>query len=140
MNRIQIKLTVLFDGAFWIGVFERVIDNKLEVAKVTFGAEPKEIEIYNFILYQYQYQYLKFSNGIYIEKKKKKEINPKRLQRLVKKQVNKSLGTKSQQALKLQQEQNKIDRKSISKQKKEKFIKLKFEIKQKKRQQKHKGR
>ena len=138
MNKVQIKLTVLFDGAFWIGVFERVIDNKLEVAKVTFGAEPKEIEIYNFILYKYQY--LKFSNGISINQKTQKEINPKRMKRLVKKQVDKSLGTKSQQALKLQQEQNKIDRKSVSKQKKEEFLKLKFEIKQKKRQQKHKGR
>lgn len=138
MNKVQIKLTVLFDGAFWIGVFERIIDNKLEVAKVTFGAEPKEIEIYNFILYKYQY--LKFSNGVYMDSKKQAEINPKRMKRLVKKQVNRSLGTKSQQALKLQQEQNKIDRKSITKQKKEEFIKLKFEIKQKKRQQKHKGR
>lgn len=138
MNKVQIKLTVLFDGAFWIGVFERVIDNKLEVAKVTFGAEPKDIEIYNFILNKYQY--LKFSNGISINQKTQKEVNPKRMQRLVKKQVDKSLGTKSQQALKLQQEQHKIDRKSISKQKKEEFLKLKFEMKQKKRQQKHKGR
>lgn len=138
MNKVQIKLTVLFDGAFWIGVFERVIDNKLEVAKVTFGAEPKDIEIYNFILYKYQY--LKFSNGIYINKNTHKEINPKRMKRLVKKQFEKSLGTKSQQALKLQQEQNKINRKSISKQKKEYLLKLKFEMKQKKRQQKHKGR
>lgn len=138
MNKVQIKLKVLFDGAFWIGVFERVIDNKLEVAKVTFGAEPKDIEIYNFILYKYQY--LKFSNGIYINKKTHKEINPKRMKRLVKKQFEKSLGTKSQQALKLQQEQNKINRKSIYKQKKEDLLKLKFEMKQKKRQQKHKGR
>ena len=29
----------LFDG-----VFERVIDNKLEVAKVTFSVEPKKLE------------------------------------------------------------------------------------------------
>ena len=62
------------------------------------------------------------------------------MKRLVKKQFEKSLGTKSQQALKLQQEQNKINRKSISKQKKEDLLKLKFEMKQKKRQQKHKGR
>lgn len=138
MNKVQIKLTVLFDGVFWIGVFERVIDNKLEVAKVTFGAEPKDIEIYNFILNKYQY--LKFSNGISINQKTQKEVNPKRMKRLVKKQVDKSLGTKSQQALKLQQEQNKVNRKFISKQRKDELLKLKFEIKQKKRQQKHKGR
>lgn len=138
MNKVQIKLTVLFDGAFWIGVFERMIDNKLEVAKVTFGAEPKDTEIYNFILYKYQY--LKFSNGVYIDQKIPKEINPKRMKKFVKKQVDKSLGTKSQQALKLQQEQNKVNRKSISKKRKDELLKLKFEMKQKKRQQKHKGR
>lgn len=138
MNKVQIKLTVLFDGAFWIGVFERIIDNKLEVAKVTFGAEPKDIEIYNFILNNYQY--LKFSNGISINQETQKEVNPKRMKRLVKKQVDKSLGTKSQQALKLQQEQNKVNRKSISKQRKDELLKLKFEMKQKKKYQKHKGR
>lgn len=138
MNKVQIKLTVLFDNAFWIGIFERVIDNNLEVAKVTFGAEPRDIEIYNFILYKYQY--LKFSNGIPINQRIQKETNPKRMKRLVKKQVNKSLGTKSQQALKLQQERNKVDRKSIAKQKKEESLKLKFEMKQNKRHQKHKGR
>lgn len=138
MNKVQIKLTVLFDGAFWIGVFERIIDNKLEVAKVTFGAEPKEADIYNFILYKYQH--LKFSNGISIDLKKTKKINPKRMKRLAKKQVDNLLGTKSQQALKLQQEQKKIDHKSISKQKKVEFLKLKFEMKQQKKQQKHKGR
>lgn len=138
MNKVQIKLTVLFDGSFWIGVFERTIDNNLEVAKVTFGAEPKNIEIYNFILYKYQH--LKFSNGISIEQKTQKEMNPKQMQRLIKKQINKSLGTKSQQALKLQQEQNKIKRKTLSKQKKQKLLKLKCEMKQKKRQQKHKGK
>lgn len=138
MNKVQIKLTVFFDGAFWIGVYERVIDKKIEVAKVTFGAEPKDIEIYHFILKKYQY--LKFSNGIFINQKTQKEINPKRMKKLVKKQVDKSLGTKSQQALKLQQEQNKIARKSISKKKKEELLKLRFERKQKKRKQKHKGR
>lgn len=79
MDKVQITLTVLFDGAFWIGVFERVIDNKLEVAKVTFGAEPKDIEIYNFILHKYQC--LKFSNKVTINQKIKKVINPKRMQR-----------------------------------------------------------
>lgn len=83
MNKVQIKLTVLFDGAFWIGIFERVVDKKLEIAKTTFGAEPKEMEIYNFILYKYQC--LKFSDGISINQKIKKEINPKRMKRLVKK-------------------------------------------------------
>lgn len=138
MEQNNIKLTVLFDGTFWIGVFERISSNKLAVAKVTFGSEPKDIEIYNYLLYKYQY--LKFSNPTVVDLKKQKEINPKRMKRIVKKQINTSIGTKSMQALKKEQEQNKIERKIISKEKKEEITQMKFEMKQNKKRQKHKGR
>ena len=46
--------------------------------------------------------------------------NPKRVQREVRKQVqNTGIGTKSQQALKLQQEQLKIERRIVSREKRE---------------------
>ena len=46
--------------------------------------------------------------------------NPKRVQREVRKQVqNTGIGTKSQQALKLQQEQLKIGRRIVSREKRE---------------------
>ncbi len=45
-----VKLTVFFEEPFWIGVFERYEDGKLSVAKVTFGAEPKDYDVYQFIL------------------------------------------------------------------------------------------
>lgn len=145
MNEVQIKLTVLFDGTFWIGIIERVVDHKLEVSKITFGKEPKEIEIYDFLLHRYQY--LSFCDPVDISTKHKKEIfqlekmiNPKRMQRLVKRKNIQTIGTRSKQALKLQHAQNKIRRKTISKQRKEEQSKLKFEIKRKKRIQKHKGR
>ncbi len=41
------KLTVYFEEPFWVGVFERIEDGKLSVAKVTFGAEPKDYECRN---------------------------------------------------------------------------------------------
>ena len=31
------KLTVFFDGLFWIGIYERIQDGKLEACKITFG-------------------------------------------------------------------------------------------------------
>ena len=42
MGKVSDKLTVYFDEPFWVGVFERIEDGNLSVAKVTFGAEPKE--------------------------------------------------------------------------------------------------
>jgi hypothetical protein len=46
----QSKLTVLFEEPFWIGIFERSYAGQYEACKVTFGAEPKENELYEFIL------------------------------------------------------------------------------------------
>ena len=53
MEQASGKLTVFFELPFWIGVFERVEDGKLTVAKITFGAEPKDYEVYDFILHYY---------------------------------------------------------------------------------------
>ena len=50
----------------------------------------------------------------------KKSMNPKRMQRIAKKQMQeKGIGTKAQQALKEQQEQGKLERKAVSKAEKE---------------------
>ena len=53
------QLTVLFEDPFWIGVFEVIENGKLSVCKVTFGAEPKDYEILEFVLKNYYH--LKFS-------------------------------------------------------------------------------
>ena len=62
------KLTVYFDEPFWVGVFERCDNGKLSVCKITFGAEPKEQEIYAFLLRHYTE--LRFSREVNIDKRK----------------------------------------------------------------------
>jgi len=42
---------VFFEDPFWVGVFERIEDGKLSVCKVTFGAEPKDYEVWDYILH-----------------------------------------------------------------------------------------
>ena len=62
--------------------------------------------------------------------------NPKRVQREVRKQVqNTGIGTKSQQALKLQQEQLKTERKIVSREQKEAEKQRQFELKRQKRKE-----
>ena len=80
MDKVSGKLTVFFEDPFWVGIFERIEDGRLSVAKVTFGAETKDYEV--------------------------------------------------QQALKLQQEQNKHERKERSREKKEADELRMFELKQ----------
>ena len=131
------RLTVYFEEPFWVGVFEKVENGKLSAAKVTFGAEPKEYEVQEFI--NRHYYHLKFSPAIKTDVKDVKK-NPKRAQRDAKKQtVENGIGTKSQQALKLQQEQNKLERKERSKQEREAENDRLFELKQLKKREKHKG-
>ena len=138
MDKVSGKLTVFFEDPFWVGVFERVADGKLSVCKVTFGAEPKDYEVYDFVLKNY-YQ-LRFSPAVATDVKEDGH-NPKRVQREVRKQVqNIGIGTKSQQALKLQQEQLKTERKTVSRKQREAEKERQFELKQQKRKEKHRGR
>lgn len=138
MDEKQVRLTVFFEDPFWVGVFEHISGRKLSVCKVTFGAEPKDYEVYDYILKNYSR--LKFSPAVKTQVKKAVE-NPKRLQREVKKQLKTvGIGTKSQQALQMQREEMKTERKQISKEQKEAEKERMFDLKQQKRKEKHRGR
>lgn len=138
MDSSSVKLTVFFEEPFWIGVFERIENGKLSVCKVTFGAEPKDYEVWEFVL-RYYYQ-LKFSPSVDVVVKKE-VTNPKRVQREARKQsASSGIGTKSQQALQLQREENKLERKTISREQREAEKQRQFELKQQKRKEKHRGR
>lgn len=137
MDKVSGKLTVYFEEPFWVGIFERIEDGKLSVAKVTFGAEPKDYEVQEYV--QKYYFSLKFSPAVDTVVKDIKR-NPKRIQRETKKQMQEiGIGTQSQQALKLQQEQNKQERKVRSQEKKEAEKLRMFELKQQKKREKRKG-
>ena len=138
MDKVSGKLTVFFEEPFWVGVFERVSNGRLSVCKVKFGAEPKDYEIYDFILKNY-YR-LRFSPAVATDVKEAGR-NPKRAQREVRKQMQYTgIGTKSQQALKLRQEQLKKERKTVSREQREAEKQRQFELKQQKKKEKHRGR
>ena len=137
MDKTNGKLTVYFEEPFWVDVFERIEDGRLSAAKVIFGAEPKDYEVQEYI--QQYYFSLKFSPAVETVVKDIKR-NPKRMHREVKKQtIRTGIGTKSQQALKLQQKQNKQECKIRSREKKEAEELRMFEMKQQKKREKHKG-
>jgi hypothetical protein len=139
MDKVSGRLCIFFAEPFWVGIFERVSDGKLSVCKITFGAEPKDYEVQEFVLRNYYN--LRFSPSVVTEKESKERINPKRLQREVKKQVdNVGIGTKSQLALNLQREQGKSERKNRSREQIEAEKQFQFELKQQRRKEKHKGR
>ena len=92
---------------------------------------------YAFILKYFNH--LRFSPPVRTEIKHKAD-NPKRRQRNSQKQLEKSgVGTKSQQALQKQYEENKLERKQRSREQKEAEKRRQFELKQQKRKEKHRG-
>ena len=68
-------LTIYFEDPFWVGVFERIEEGRLSVLRVTFGAEPKDYELWDFVLRRYNA--LRFSPAVEAPVKALSD-NPKR--------------------------------------------------------------
>ncbi|MCQ4636358.1 YjdF family protein [Anaerovorax odorimutans] len=138
MQKIRSKFTVFFEEPFWVGVYERICDEGYQVCKVTFGAEPKDYEVYGFL--SENWKDLNFSKPIPMEEFPERRINPKRMRRAIAKSLEPAgIGTKAQQALKQQQEQRKAETKRENKDEKQRLKQERFERKQKKRKEKHRG-
>ena len=132
------SLTIMFENPFWIGLFERIDQQGLSVCKVTFGAEPTDKEVLEFV--DKNWHRLQFSQSVKTPSVLETKNSPKRQLREAKKQMqSKGIGTKSQQALKLQQEQNKTERKQRSKDEREAEKQRRFDLRQAKKKEKHKG-
>lgn len=138
MDSVKSKLTVFFEEPFWVGIYEREDNGRYEACKITFGAEPKDYEVYDYLLKNW-YK-LRFSPSIEAASSADRRMNPKRIQRAVRKQLQgNGIGTKAQQALKLQQEQGKLERKTLNRGQKEAEKERQFELRQEKRKAKHRG-
>ena len=139
MEQVCVQLTVLFEEPFWIGLCERRDSSGYAAGKITFGAEPKDYEVLAFLLAHW-YE-VPFSKPVPEAMPERRAVNPKRMQREARKQsLQSGVGTKSQQALQLQREETKLERKIISRAQKEAEKQRQFERKQHKRKEKHRGR
>lgn len=137
MDKCFSKLTICFEDPFWVGIYEREFNGRYDVCKVIFGSEPKDNEVYEF--YNKNSLHLRFSPSISGEICSHKKINPKRLQRCIRSELQKGVGTKAQQAIKLQQEQRKQEQKIVSKEREKQKEEYLFALLEKKRKAKHKG-
>lgn len=138
MDKVVIKLTVYFADPFWVGIAERIAGGHLSAAKITFGAEPKDYEIAGFV--QRHFYELRFSQSVPTERREAKK-NPKTAQRDAKRQMQQvGIGTKSQQALKLQHEAKRLEGRKKNREEKQAKAERLFLLKQQKRKEKHRGR
>ena len=136
------RLTVFFEAPFWVGVFERFEGGTLSVCKITFGAEPKDYDVLSYVLKNYAR--LRFSPAVapaVAAAVRQDAANPKRMQREIRRASSGcGVGTKAQQALQLQREEQKLERKTRTREQRDAEKQLKFDRRQQKRKEKHRGR
>ena len=138
MNSTVSSFTVFFEGPFWVGVYERFTDAGLEACKVTFGSEPKDYEVYAFMLRNWGR--LRFGPPVPQMGLRIGSRNPTRMQRQIQKQLQDTgVGTKAQQALALQREQQKQERRLVSRAERDAEKARRFDLRQQKKREKHRG-
>lgn len=138
METAVATLTILFEDPFWIGLYERETQGTYAVCKITFGAEPKDGEVYAFL--ERNWRRLRFGPTMGGACLPVARVNPKRMQRLIGKKLESTgMATKAQQALKLQQEQGKLEKKTRSRAQREAEEARRFSLHRQKQKEKHKG-
>ncbi|MBI5549310.1 MAG: YjdF family protein [Deltaproteobacteria bacterium] len=136
---MRVRLNVFFDGSFWVGVFERRSGEALSVARVVFGPEPSGAELYRFLLEHYPRSIpygppLADEDGL-----PETPRNPKRAQREARRSAEAGVGRKAWESMRLAREMSKVERATHSRAEREAEAQRKFELKQLKRKQKHRG-
>lgn len=136
-----IKATIFFEKRYWVGTFERTDREGYSVARHIFGAEPSDPEIHDFVLNHYQE--LKFGEAKEIHVQIQR-MNPKRVQREVRREMEKMKettrpSTLAQDYMREEIEKKKKERKSTSSAEKQAYKDQQFSIKQQKKKEKHRG-
>lgn len=138
MSVSKARLTVYFEPPFWSALYRREDEEGCRVCKVTFGGEPRDQEVLDY--FQSHWRELAFSPPVAEERAPDRAVSPKRARREARKAVQPAgTGTKAQQALQLQREQRRTERKAVSRERREAQRERKLALRQEKRREKHKG-
>ncbi len=105
------QLTLRFEHPFYVGIVEQVRDGRLYAARHVFGAEPSNEVVYAWVLAEVNTLCRRMTAGVALDTEPPRRINPKRLQREIRRALEApATSTKSQEALRLQLEANKQTR------------------------------
>jgi hypothetical protein len=132
------KMTVLYESPFWVGIFERMESGKYQAARFVFGAEPTEPQLLQFALTDFLS--LQFSQSAHNTAVDEPSVNFKRRMREIKKQMDKPAGsTRAQQVIKQEYEAHAAEREINHRDERDADEERKFQLKQVKRAEKHRG-
>jgi len=136
------RLTILFDPPYWIGLLEAESDGLLYAARHIFGSEPSDPEVYEFIQNDLLDLMHAMTVGLPIDAvPTPRRINPKRLQRDIRREVLRTdVSSRAHEAIRLQIEANAQERLTISRTQRDQKRQHKRDVAAAKAKAKHKGR
>ena len=139
MDRNVGSFTVLFQPPFWVGIAERWGAEGYSAARVVFGPEPTDAQIYQWL--EREWHRLNFSPAAEGERPAAERKNPKRTQREAQAATrDRGVSTRAQEALSRQREQEGRLRQVQSRQAKQAAAERKYLLHQQKKREKKRGR
>ena len=139
MDRNVSRFTVLFQPPFWVGIGERWDEEGYSAARVVFGAEPTDAQLYEWL--QREWHKLHFSPAAEGERPVTERKNPKRAQREAHAATQaRGISTRAQEVLSRQREQEGLARQTKSRQARQEEAERKFLLRQQKKREKKRGR
>lgn len=138
MNKVSVVVRVFFEDPFWIGLVEVLEDQQWMTARIVYGSQPGNAEVLEIL--RKNYDHLMFSPTLE-QKQHHKPMGFKRMQRQAQQEM-KAIGiaTKSQQALKLLQEETRGLRKARQKEHKQLKKQMQYEQRKQKSKKRHRGK
>ncbi len=135
------KLTVYFDGQYWVGVVEDITDDGLKACRYVFGAEPSNQEVGAFVKERMLALLRETSQTVELQDLVVRRVNPKRLARQVASEVQGAgVSTYAQEVLKKELESRKVENKTASRNFKKVEKERKRLLARQKAKKKHRGR
>ncbi|WP_027092410.1 YjdF family protein [Cohnella thermotolerans] len=136
------RLTVYFDGQFWVGVAEQSDGSKVKACRHLFGAEPQDGEVMAFV----QHRLLPLLESVQTSAEgdkppQAKRVNPKRLARQVAREMDRTgVSSLAQEALKLELEARKKERAHLDRKRQDELREARWQRKVQKAKEKRRGR
>lgn len=139
MDRNFSSFTVLFQDPFWVGIAERWDDTGYSAARVVFGAGPTGPQLCQWL--EREWHRLEFSPAAEGERHLPERKNPKRERREAREALRaRGTGTRAQEVLSRQREQEGQARQARSRQKRQEEARRKYLLRQQKKREKKRGR
>jgi hypothetical protein len=135
---MEVKMTVIFESPYWVGIFEKIEMGQYQAARYMFGAEPTEPQLLRFALNDYLS--LQFSEPVPYTTKNLRQVNYKRRMREIRAQMETPRkSTRAQETIKQEYETRAQERKRTNREYRISEDDRKYQIRKVRKAEKHRG-